>query len=203
MSNLLVLKSSLNGGDSLSSTLADEYADGWRRSHAAGRVVVRDLASEPVPHLTAERFAALTGSPDVLDSGQRAVVDYADTLVAELRAADEIVLALPMYNFGVPSTLKAYFDHVARAGVTFRYTENGPEGLLGGRRVVVLATRGGQYRGTAMDTQTGYVTNFLAFLGMTDIEFIYAEGVAMGGDARNAALDAARRRIGEIFPLAA
>jgi FMN-dependent NADH-azoreductase len=93
-----------------------------------------------------------------------------------------------MYNFGVPSQLKAYFDHIARAGVTFRYTANGPEGLLTGKKVYVFAARGGQYAGTALDTQTGYVRDFLRFLGLADVEFVYAEGLAMGPETRDASL---------------
>ena len=100
-------------------------------------------------------------------------------MIDELKRADVIVLGLPMYNFGVPSTLKAYFDHVARAGVTFRYTETGPVGLLTGKKVYVFAARGGLYAGTPRDTQTQYVRDFLAFLGMDDVEFIYAEGLAV------------------------
>jgi Acyl carrier protein phosphodiesterase len=93
-----------------------------------------------------------------------------------------IVIGVPMYNFGIPSTLKAYFDHIARAGITFRYTANGPEGLLKGKRAVILAARGGIYSGTPRDTQTAYLRDFLAFVGITEVEFIYAEGLAMGGE---------------------
>src|SRR6185369_17576774 len=106
--------------------------------------------------------------------------------------------ALPMYNFGIPSTLKAYFDHVARAGETFRYTERGPVGLLTGKRAIVFATRGGMYAGTARDTQSAYVRDFLAFLGITEVEFVYAEGLAMGEAPRNAALGDAARSIERI-----
>jgi FMN-dependent NADH-azoreductase len=116
-------------------------------------------------------------------------------LIEELRNADVIVLGLPMYNFGVPSTLKAYFDHVARAGVTFKYTAQGPVGLLTGRKVYVLATRGGRYAGTALDSQTDYVRQFLGFLGITDVEFVYAEGLALGEEAKAAALSEVENQI--------
>jgi FMN-dependent NADH-azoreductase len=96
-----------------------------------------------------------------------------------------------MYNFGVPSTLKAYFDHIARAGVTFRYTANGPEGLLKGKKAYVLAARGGLYAGTALDTQTAYVRDFLRFIGIEDVEFVYAEGLNIGDAAKRAGLAAA------------
>ena len=111
-----------------------------------------------------------------------------------------IVLGLPMYHFGVPSTLKAYFDHVARAGVTFRYTDKGPVGLLTGKKAYVFAARGGMYQGTPRDTQSPYVRDFLAFLGITDVEFVYAEGLAMGESSRDAALSNARARIERLVP---
>ena len=116
------------------------------------------------------------------------MVDFSDALIEELRNADTVVLGLPMYNFGIPSQLKAYFDHIARAGVTFRYTENGPVGLLTGKKVYVIATRGGKYAGTPRDSQTAYVRDFLAFIGITDVEFVYAEGLNMGADSKDAAL---------------
>ncbi len=122
----------------------------------------------------------------------------------ELKRADVIVLGLPMYNFGVPSSVRAYFDHVARAGVTFRYTSAGPEGLLKGKQLVVFATRGGKYAGTPADTQTGYVKQFFRFLGIEDISFIYAEGLALGEPQKVTALDEAGARLAELAqPLAA
>jgi FMN-dependent NADH-azoreductase len=108
------------------------------------------------------------------------------------------VLGVPMYNFGVPSTLKAYFDHIARAGVTFRSTDNGTVGLLSGKKVIVFAARGGRCAGTPRDTQSGFVRNFLAFLGMTDVEFVYAEGLAISEASRNEALAAADAAIGQM-----
>lgn len=113
---------------------------------------------------------------------------YFDALIDELRQADLIVLGLPMYNFGIPSTLKSYFDHIARVGQTFRYTETGPIGLLTGKKAIVCATRGGLYAGTPLDTQTTYIRTFLGFLGITDVEFIYAEGLAMGDAKKQIAL---------------
>jgi FMN-dependent NADH-azoreductase len=147
-------------------------------------VVVRDLAKEPVPHIDAARFGAFVAWPAARTPEQQEVVDYSDALIDELERADVIVLGLPMYNFGVPSTLKAYFDHVARAGVTFRYTETGPVGLLDGKKVYVFAARGGVYAGTARDTQTQYVRNFLALIGLTDVDFVYAEGLAVSETVR-------------------
>jgi FMN-dependent NADH-azoreductase len=156
-----------------------------------GDVVVRDLGKAPVPHLTAERFQAFLAKPEDRTDAQHAEARISDALIEELQRADTIVIGLPLYNFGVPSTLKAYFDHVARGGSTFRYSANGPEGLLTGKKVYVFATRGGLYAGTPKDTQTAYVRDFLAFLGMTDVEFVYAEGLAMGDAVRNPALEKA------------
>jgi FMN-dependent NADH-azoreductase len=123
------------------------------------------------------------------------VVAYSDALIAELQEADVIVIGLPMYNFGVPSQLKAYFDHVARAGITFSYSEKGPVGRLTGKKVYVFAARGGLYSGTRLDTQTGYVRDFLAFLGMTDVQFVYAEGLAVSPKSKEAGLASAAAEI--------
>lgn len=198
MSTLLQIRSSLFSDQGQSSQLADQYVARWQAAHPEGTVVTRDLAANPIPHLTAERFGAFTTPADQRTADQQAVVAESDALIAELRAADVVVLGLPLYNFGMPSTLKAYIDHIARAGETFRYTANGPEGLLGGRQVRVFAARGGLYAGTALDTQTSYVRNFLAFLGITDVEFIYAEGLAMGDDKREAGLTEAHTRVSAL-----
>lgn len=203
MKSLFVLHTSLNGSDSLSSSLAGRYVERWRRENPAGRVVERDLAAEPVPHLTAERFAAFGKAPEERSGDEAAWVAESDELIAELAAADEIVVALPMYNFGIPSHLKAWIDHVARAGETFRYTESGPVGLLGAARVVVFATRGGRYVGTPLDTQTDYVRNVFGFLGVDDVRFVYAEGTAMGDAALSAAIDSAKVELGRVLAEAA
>jgi len=192
MKTLLQLNASLYGGDGQSSRLAARFVEGWLAANPGATLLRRDLAREPVPHLDAERFGAFLAGEDARDAEQEAVVAYSDRLIDELKRADVIVIGLPMYNFGVPSTLKAYFDHVARAGVTFRYTENGPLGLLTGKQAYVFAARGGRYAGTPSDTQTGYVRQFLRFLGIVDVEFVYAEGLAMGEAGKQAALARAR-----------
>ncbi len=165
---------------------------------------MRDLAADPVPHLTAERFGAFLSKPEARTAEQQAVIDYSDALVRELKEADVIALGLPFYNFGMPSTLKAYFDHVARAGVTFRYMPQGAVGLLTGKKTYVFAARGGQYAGTALDSQTPYVRQFLAFLGLTDVEFVYAEGLAISAETKAASLARARRAVENLVrePLA-
>lgn len=195
---LLKINASLFSGGGQSSQLADRFVAAWRASHSDARVFVRDLASEPLPHLTAERFLAYIAAPAERTVEQQALAAEADALIDEIKAAQTIVIGLPMYNFGVPSTLKAYFDHIARAGVTFRYTANGPEGLLAGKRAYVFAARGGLYAGTPRDSQTTYVRDFLAFLGISDVEFIYAEGLSMGEPAKQSALDQAYARIEQL-----
>jgi len=195
MKTLLKLNTSLYSNAGQSSRLTDEFVSAWLGNNHGAQVITRDLARHPVPHLTEERFGALLSKPAARTVQQQAVVTYSDTLIDELRRADVIVLGLPMYNFGVPSTLKAYFDHIARSGVTFRYTENGPVGLLQGKKVYVLAARGGQYAGTPLDTETAYVRQILGFLGMTDVEFVYAEGLAISPAAKDAGIEQAQRAI--------
>jgi len=197
MHTILQINSSLFGETGQSSKLAAGFAASLASSTGA-RLVVRDLAQNPVPHLTAERFKAFTTPAAERTLDQQRHVAESDALIEELRAADTVVLGLPMYNFGVPSTLKAYFDHLARAGVTFRYTAEGPVGLLGAKRVYVFATRGGRHAGMATDMQTAFVRQFLGFIGLRDVEFIYAEGLALGPEQREQALAAATARIEQL-----
>ena len=184
MTTLLQINSSINNGNGQSSQLAAKFVAAYVESHSGTQVVKRDLATgaDAVPHLTAERFGAFITKPEERSAAQHSVVEYSDALVNELKAADVIVLGLPMYNFGVPSQLKSYFDHIARAGVTFKYTEKGPVGLLTGKKAYVFAARGG------LDTQTGYVRDFLRFIGISEVEFVYAEGLAISAESREAAI---------------
>jgi FMN-dependent NADH-azoreductase len=188
MKTLLQLNSSLFAANGQSSQLSDRFVAAWQDANPDGQVVVRDLAKNPVPHLDGDRFGAFLSKAEDRTAQQQTVVDFSDALIEELRNADVVVLGLPMYNFGIPSQLKAYFDHIARAGVTFRYTDKGPVGLLTGKKVYVMATRGGMYAGTPRDSQTAYVRDFLAFIGITDVEFVYAEGLNMGAESKDAAL---------------
>lgn len=202
MSTLLQINASLAGGNGQSSRLADRFVSDWIAQHPGGHVIKRDLAADPVPHLTAERFQAFLSQPEARTPEQKAVSEYSDALIEELRNADTVVFAVPMYNFSIPSTLRAYFDHIARAGVTFRYTANGPEGLLKGKKAYVFITRGGIYS-NGIETQTPYLKQFLAFIGITDVQFVYAEGLSMGDDARQQSLNAAHHAIHELLPHAA
>ncbi|HZQ61734.1 MAG TPA: NAD(P)H-dependent oxidoreductase [Casimicrobiaceae bacterium] len=198
MKTLLEIRSSIYSDGGQSSRLADRFVAQWRAANADGKVIVRDLAREPVPHIDAARFGSFLATAKERTPAQQAIVAYSDALIEELQTADVIVFAVPMYNFGIPSTLKAYFDHVARAGVTFRYTANGPEGLLTGKHAYVFAARGGLYAGTARDTQTPYLREFLGFVGITEVEFVYAEGMAISDAHREQALASANAHIAEL-----
>jgi FMN-dependent NADH-azoreductase len=201
MTTLLQINASINHDNGQSSQLANQFVAAFQERHPEASILVRNVATgESVPHLNAERFGAFITQPEQRSDAQHAVVAYSDSLIRELKQADVIVIGLPMYNFGVPSQLKAYFDHIARAGVTFKYTEKGPVGLLTGKKVYVFAARGGLYAGTPLDTQTSYVRDFLRFLGMTDVEFVYAEGLAISAQSKEAGL---ARAVAEIARLAA
>jgi len=198
MTTLLKINASLFSTQGQSSQLAERFVAARLAATPGLKVISRDLGAEPVPHLDAARFLSFLAKPEERSAEQQAVVAYSDALIEELRQADEIVIGLPMYNFGVPSTLKAWFDHIARAGVTFRYTATGPEGLLTGKKVTIFAARGGLYAGTPKDSQTTYVRDFLAFIGITEVEFVYAEGLNMGDESKAAALTAAHGKLAEL-----
>jgi FMN-dependent NADH-azoreductase len=198
MKTLLRINASLFSAGGESSRLANGFAGQWRDANPDSRVIERDLAADAIPHLTAERFMAFLAKPEERTGAQREIAEFSDALIAELESADVIVLGLPMYNYGVPSTLKAYFDHVARAGRTFRYTEKGPQGMLKGKKAIVFATRGGLHAGTSRDTETAYVRDFLNFIGISDVQFVYAEGLAMGEAPKAEALASAGRAIAAI-----
>lgn len=198
MNTLLQIQSSLFASEGQSNQLSNEFVAAWQRNHPETQIKVRDLAQETLPHLDAEIVAAFFTAMETRTAEQQKRVDLSDHLINELKQSDILVIGVPMYNFGIPSTLKAYFDHIARAGVTFRYTENGPEGLLTGKQAYIFATRGGQYAGTALDSQTTYVRDFLNFLGITDVEFVYAEGLNMSPDTKTKALADARVKLQEL-----
>ena len=198
MSTLLKINTSLFSTDGQSSQLTDRFVAAWQAKHPGGQVVSRDLAADPIPHLDAARFLSFLAKPEERSAAQQAVVDFSDALIGELKNADVVVLGLPMYNFGIPSTLKAYFDHISRAGVTFRYTDKGVVGLIDNKKVYIFATRGGLYAGTPKDSQTTYVRDFLNLIGISDVEFIYAEGLNMGDQAKAAALSSAHAQLAEL-----
>lgn len=181
--NILQINASARREGANSTKLAQTVVDRLVRSHPAAKVTLRDLAAEPVTVLDETALGALFTPAEQRTPEQSAVVAEFDALIAEVQAHDVIVLGVPMYNFGVPVQLKAWIDAIARAGVTFRYTESGPEGLIKGKRVYVALARGGMYRDQPHDSQVPYLKTVLGFLGLSDVHFIYAEGLNMGPEA--------------------
>lgn len=196
--NILHLDSSILATNSVSRGLTQALVNTLTARHAGAQVTYHDLAANEIPHLSGEILgAAFTDKAD-WSARQQAEAARSDALIAEFLAADVLVIGAPMYNFGVPSQLKAWIDRVAVAGRTFKYTETGPVGLAGGKKVYVVSARGGVYsneQGQQMDFQEDYLKTVLGFLGITDVSFVRAEGVAMGPDAKAAALAAAEAAI--------
>lgn len=184
MRNVLVLKNSILGAASASNQLIDNAIADFNLSEGA-YITVRDLAAAPIPHLSSNAAAALRSAPE--NQEQETARALSDLLIGELTAADTIIIGAPMYNLGMPSTLKSWFDYVVRAGVTFSYSEAGPKGLVSGKRVIVVLTRGGYYSegpAASMDSQEPHIRNILAFIGITDVLFVRAEGLALGPEKR-------------------
>ncbi len=201
MSTVLVLTSSALGEASVSNHLVREAVNALQVRHPAMRVIARDLGRNPVPHLTVDSAAAIRGG-EPLNEAQAKARALSDELIAELKAAEIIVIGAPMYNFGMASTLKSWFDHVLRAGVTFGYTENGPVGLLEGKRAIVIVSRGGFYsEGPAQsrDSQEPHLRNLLGFMGVGNVTFIRAEKLAFGPEARAQAIEAALSKLGDLI----
>ena len=197
MTKVLIVDSAATGDQSVSRKLTGEFAERLQRQ-AGASIVRRDVGSDPVPHLTAATVGAIRGAEP--DSGEsRAALALSDRLVAEVKDADVIVIGAPMYNFGMASTLKAWFDHVLRAGVTFRYSAEGPEGLVTGKRAVVIESRAGLYSegpASVMDHQEPHIRTLLGFIGITDVTFVRAEKLAFGPDAAAAAIAQAADQLG-------
>ena len=191
MNNVLCLNCSIQGDSSQSRQLSNKLLERIKKTYSSVKIVSRDLVKDSLPHLNGAQFNAFITPPEQRTSEQKVLASQSDALIKEISDADTVVLALPMYNFGIPSQLKSYFDNLARAGMTFKYTATGPVGLLTGKKAVVLATRGGLYFGTDKDTQTKYVRDFLSFIGITDVEFIYAEGLAISSEQKAMSLELA------------
>ncbi|HHK8636793.1 TPA: FMN-dependent NADH-azoreductase [Vibrio parahaemolyticus] len=178
MSRVLALKSSILGDYSQSNKLVE----GFIKNVDQDKLTVRDLAANPLPVLDFAVATALRATED-LSQEQQVVVDLSDTLIEEVKAADTLVIAAPMYNFTIPTQLKNWIDLIARAGVTFKYTENGVQGLIEGKKAIVVTTRGGIHKDSPTDNVTPYLRTVLGFVGITDVEFVYAEALNMGDDA--------------------
>lgn len=197
---ILQINSSARAENSHSTRLANTLVGRLRAGQPQAAVTVRDLSRTPHPMLDEAALQALFTPAEQRTPEQAARVALDDALIAEIQAADVVVLGVPMYNFGVPAQLKNWIDAISRAQVTFRYTANGPEGLLKGKKVYVVLTRGGLYRNTPNDSQTPYLKTVFSFLGMTDLQFMYAEGLAMGPEAEQNALASALAEIDQALP---
>jgi FMN-dependent NADH-azoreductase len=195
MSRLLVIESSVRQIGSVSRQLTEQFLTRWVQQNPTDVVLRRDLGRFPLPHLDERLLSAWTLADEQRTEEQRAALRRADELTGELLQADLLLLGVPMYNFAIPSTLKAWFDHVLRAGVTFRYTENGPQGLLQGKRAVVITARGGIYAGGNLDCQEPYLRQVLGFVGIHDVTFIHAEGLNMGAELMTKGVTAAEQQI--------
>jgi FMN-dependent NADH-azoreductase len=208
MTNVLIVDSAATGDASVSRRLTRELESILRRRGPV-RIVHRDVGARPVPHLTAATTPAIRGAEAETDEARDALA-LSDELIAELKAADIVVIGAPMYNFGMPSTLKAWFDHVLRAGITFRYSEAGPEGLLKGKKAIVVESRAGLYStgpSAVMDSQEPHLRTLLGFMGLDDMSFVRAEKLAFGPDSAAAsiaeAVEQLRSLAAEELPLAA
>ncbi|MCF7453577.1 FMN-dependent NADH-azoreductase [Vibrio sp. A1-1] len=193
MSRVLALKSSILGDYSQSNKLVEDFI----KNVDQDKLTVRDLAANPLPVLDFAVATALRATED-LSQEQQAVVELSDTLIEEVKAADTLVIAAPMYNFTIPTQLKNWIDLIARAGVTFKYTENGVQGLIEGKKAIVITTRGGIHKDSPTDNVTPYLRTVLAFVGITDVEFVYAEALNMGEDFAAKGISEAQSQLAAI-----
>jgi len=195
MKNILVVQSSVSGDKGQSTQLIEQFIAqlpaGFSRQDL-------DLVNAAWPHLTMDEMAAWMTPAGERTTEQATLAALSDTAIAQVQAADVILVGVPMYNFGVPSQLKAWFDRLARAGITFKYTAEGPVGLLADKPVVLFATRGGLYKDLPADSQTPFLKSFFNFIGLQNLHFVYAEGLAMGPDSAEKALSAAAAQIGKL-----
>ncbi|EJG1813589.1 FMN-dependent NADH-azoreductase [Vibrio parahaemolyticus] len=190
MSRVPALKSSILGDYSQSNKLVEDFI----KNVDQDKLTVRDLAANPLPVLDFAVATALRATED-LSQEQQVVVDLSDTLIEEVKAADTLVIAAPMYNFTIPTQLKNWIDLIARAGVTFKYTENGVQGLIEGKKAIVVTTRGGIHKDSPTDNVTPYLRTVLGFVGITDVEFVYAEALNMGEDAASKGISDAQSQL--------
>lgn len=201
MTNLLVINSSALGEASVSHQISDQLVSELGRREPSLRIVSRDVGAAPPPHLTGERLAGFSGNTESPAAAETAALS--DAFIAEIRAADLIVIGAPMYNFAIPSPLKAWFDYILRAGITFRYTAAGPEGLLTGKRAIVVSSRGGFYSegpGAVADHHEPHLRTLLGFVGITDVTFVRAEKLAISPEERAASIAAALDEARAVAP---
>ncbi|MFC6338754.1 FMN-dependent NADH-azoreductase [Pseudomonas sp. CCM 7891] len=195
---LLHIDSSILGDNSASRQLSAGVVKAWQAAEPSVEVTYRDLASEGIDHFSGATLGALGTAAELRNAVQKHEADLSARTLAEFLAADAVVLAAPMYNFTIPTQLKAWIDRIAVAGQTFRYTEAGPEGLCGNKKVIVVSTSGGLHAGQATGVaHEDYLKVLLGFLGITDIEFVRAHGLAYGDELRSKAMSDANVHINE------
>ncbi|BBF81896.1 FMN-dependent NADH-azoreductase [Asticcacaulis excentricus] len=200
MSKVLIVNSSIKGEGSISRQLVETYKDSLLKADAKTQFIELDLGLNPLPVLSASN---INGFFDNIGESAEAsaLAETVEARVSELEAADILVLGAPMYNFGMSALLKTWFDYVLRAGRTFRYTESGPEGLVKGKKAVVIETRDGKYSegpASVMDFQEGHIRTLLGFIGITDVTFIRSEAMAFGPDIKAAAIESAAKALSEL-----
>ncbi len=196
MKTVLFINSSIRGADSQSAQLAQQFLS--ELPQGSYKLETIDLGKQAIPHLDMTEMAAWMTPVTERTSEQQALAAVSDGIIDKIKAADVLVFGVPMYNFAIPSQLKAFLDRVARAGVTFKYTEQGPVGLLEDKPVIILAARGGLYQGTPADSQTPFLTSIFNFVGLTQLHFVYAEGLNMGEESATKALAAAKNHIAAL-----
>lgn len=199
MKNILVLNSSVMADDSVSKVLVEEAVAELLEKNPGAQVVRHDLGEQPIPHLDSATVAGVRGVPQ--SAAETAARTLSDKLIAELRAADALVVGAPMYNFSIPTGLRSWFDYVLRAGETFQYTESGPKGLLENKQVILIESRGGLYSegpAQSMDFQEPYLRTLFGFMGLNDVVFIHAEKIGFGPEAREAAMAGAKEEIAQL-----
>lgn len=203
MTKILHINSSVRNNGSISRKVTEEFLNKWKAKEADVVITERDLAAHPLPHLTEQTLGAFFTPDENRSAEQKQIVALSESLVKELFDADVIVIGAPMYNFSITSGLKAWVDHVARAGVTFKYGENGPVGLLTGKKVYIFTASGDVYsQGPAavMDFAGTYLRAVLGFIGLTDVEIIHSEGLATGDVGVEKALTQTSNTINELLP---
>ncbi|MBC3385371.1 FMN-dependent NADH-azoreductase [Pseudomonas sp. SWRI12] len=200
---LLHIDSSILGDHSASRQLSREVVEAWKAAEPGIAVTYRDLAADAISHFSAQTLVAAGTSAELRDAALKHEADLSASAMAEFLAADAVVIAAPMYNFSIPTQLKAWIDRIAVAGQTFRYTEAGPEGLCGGKKLVIVSTSGGLHAGQPSGVgHEDYLKLVFGFLGITDIEVVRAEGLSYGDDMRTKALSEATLQIGQQFAAA-
>jgi len=198
MSHVLIIESSARQQDSVSRQLTRDFIQQWQAAHPGDQINLRDVAANPLPHLDADLLGGWMKPAEQRSMPEQEAFERYNQLTDELLAADVLVMAAPMYNFTIPSTLKAWLDHVLRAGITFKYTPTGPQGLLQGKRAIVLTARGGIHAGAGSDHQEPYLRQAMAFIGIHDVEFIHAEGLNMSGDFHEKGVNQAKARLAAL-----